>query len=349
MSTSLIPTNIQVPAHLAGRLGQPSSLAASLAAGLAADGPSYPRISIKGSRFRIVEGKTETVLDQTKLNVVIVGANPRLSKTFYAKQWDPNDEPTGPDCFSLDGIGPDVSVQNPENDLCASCPKNAWGSKISPTGQQIKACADQKRLAVVAAEDPTGPVYLLQVTPAALKGLNQYQKELSVRGIPLEVIQTTISFDTDASFPKLKFGFGGFLDAGTQAAVDGLFGSDEVLEITGEKTTPRPAEVTVQVERPAPVAPKPAPVEVVEEPVAPAPEATTPKRGFGAAKPAGEKAPKRGFDAAKPAEEKAPAPAPAKAAPKPKAAQVVTAEATDAMSLADEIASLIGGLDSDDA
>jgi len=211
---------------------------------------------------------------------------------------------------------------------------NAWGSKISPNGQQIKACADQKRLAIVAAEDPTGPVYLLQVTPAALKGLNQYQKELTVRGIPVEVVKTVLSFDTDASFPKLKFGFGGFLEAETQGAVDGLFGSDQVLEITGEKTNSRPVEVPVQVARPAPVAPKPAPVEVVEEPVAPAPEAAAPKRGFGAAKAVEEEAP-------------APAPAP-KAAPKAKAAPVAVAADSDAMSLADEIAALVGGMDSDD-
>lgn len=327
MSTSLIPANIQVPAHIAARMGQQSSLASSLAAGLAQGGESYPRISIKGSRFRIVEGKTETVLDQTKLNVVIVGANPRLSKTYYEKQWDPNDEPKGPDCFSLDGIGPDASVQSPENDLCASCPKNSWGSKISATGQQIKACSDQKRLAIVAADDPEGPIYLLQVTPAALKGLNQYQKELSVRGIPPEVVKTVLSFDTDASYPKLKFGFGGFLEAHEQDVVDRLFGSDEVKEITGEKVTiSQPAEVAAP--KPAPVAPKPAPVEVVEEAHAPAPEAAAPKRGFGAAKPV-EEAP-----VAKPV---------AKAKPAP-----VAAEESDAMSLADEIAALVGGLDSDD-
>jgi len=326
MSTSLIPANIQVPAHIAARMGQQSSLASSIASGLAA-GESYPRISIKGSRFRIVEGKTETVLDQTKLNVVIVGANPRLSKTYYAKQWDPNDEPTGPDCFSLDGIGPDASVQNAENDLCASCPKNAWGSKISGNGQQIKACSDQKRLAIVAAEDPEGPIYLLQVTPAALKGLNQYQKELSVRGIPPEVVKTVLSFDTDASFPKLKFGFGGFLEAHEQEVVDKLFGSDEVKEITGEKVI---ASQSAEAAAPAAVAPKPAPVRVVEEAPAPAPEATeTPKRGFGAAK----------------AEPKAEAPKAAKAKPAP----VVVEADSDAMTLADEIAALVGGLDADDA
>lgn len=328
MSTAITLANAQIPAHIAARIGQVSSLASSIASGLAT-GESFPRISLKGSRFRIVEGKTETVLEQTKLNVVVVGANPRLSKTFYAKQWDPNDEATGPDCFSLDGIGPDASVSKPENHTCAGCPKNAWGSKISATGQEVKACSDQKRLAIVAAEDPEGPVYLLQVTPAALKGLNQYQKELSVRGIPPEVVTTTLSFDTSASYPKLQFSFGGFLDATQQSVVDGLFGSDQVQEITGEKVvTSQSAEAAAP--KAVSAAPKPAPVTVVEEPVAPAPEATSaPKRGFGAAK-------------AVPVAEPAPE---VKAAP---AVVVAPAADTATMSLADEIASLIGGLDTDD-
>lgn len=324
--SNLVPVNVQVPAHLVGRVGVPSVLGAALTGGLSS-GQSFPRISIKSSRFRIVEGDTETVLDSTNLDVVIVGANPRLSKTWYAKQWDANAEATGPDCYSLDGISPDPEAESPQNDLCASCPQNAWGSKITPTGQQVKACADNKRLAVVAADDPSGPIYLLSVTPAALKGLNQYQKELAVRGIPPEVVKTRVSFDTDASFPKLKFTFGGFLEADTQAVVDGLFGSDQVKEITGE--TPRPPVAVPKLAAPAPVAPKPA-VKVaapVEEPApAPAPApAAAPKRGFGA--------PKAAAPAAKPAPAK-PAAAPA---------------ADAATSLADEIAALVGEVAADDA
>jgi hypothetical protein len=318
--TSIVPANIKVPAHLAARVGVQSALAQSLTGGLSSGGTgeSYPRISIKGARFRIIDGDTETVLDSTTLEVVIVGANPRLSKIWYAKQWTPDAEPSAPDCYSLDGIGPDPQATNPQNDLCASCPQNAWGSKVTPQGQQIKACADQKRLAVVAADDPNGPVYLLQVTPAALKGLNQYQKELSVRGIPPEIVKTKVSFDTDASFPKLKFSFGGFLDEETQAVVDELFGSTKVKDITGE--TPRTAVAVPKIAAPAPVAPKPAvtvaEVEEVEAPI-PAPAPAPVKRGFGAAKPE-----------AKP---KAAAPK-AAAAPTPAAAN----------SLADEIAALVG-------
>lgn len=322
--SNLVPVNVQIPAHLVGRVGVPSVLAASLTGGLSS-GNSFPRISIKGARFRIVEGDTETVLDSTNLDVVIVGANPRLSKTWYAKQWDANAEATGPDCFSLDGVSPDPEATDPQNDLCASCPQNAWGSKITPTGQQVKACSDTKRLAVVAADDASGPVYLLSVTPAALKGLNQYQKELAVRGIPPEIVKTRVSFDTDASFPKLKFTFAGFLEADVQQVVDGLFGTEQVKEITGETL-----RTPVAVPKPtvaAPVAPKPAvKAAPVEEPVvAPAPApAAAPKRGFGA--------PKAAAPAVKPAPAKPVAPA-----------------ADAATSLADEIAALVGEVAADDA
>lgn len=333
--SNIVPMNIQVPAHLAGRVGVPSALGAALTGGLSS-GNSFPRISIKGARFRIVEGDTETVLESTAIDVVIVGANPRLSKTWYAKQWTPDSEPQAPDCFSLDGIGPDPEATDPQNDLCASCPQNAWGSKVTPQGQQIKACADQKRLAVVAADDPSGPIYLLSVTPAALKGLNQYQKELSVRGIPPEIVKTRVSFDTDASFPKLKFTFGGFLDADTQQVVDGLLGSERVKEITGEiPRTPVAVPQIAKAPAPAPVAPKPAvtaAAPVAEPAPAPAPaptQAAAPRRGFGAFKAAA-----------------APAPAPAKPA-KAAAAPVVTADA--ATSLADEIAALVGEVSADDA
>ena len=321
--SNIVPTNIQVPAHLAARIGQPSALAQALAGGVAG-GESAPRISIKGARFRIVEGGNETVLDSTTLDVIIVGANPRLSKTWYAKQWTPDAEPSAPDCYSLDGVKPHPESTTPQNELCAGCPQNAWGSKVTPMGQQIKACSDQKRLAIVAADDPSGPVYLLQVTPAALKGLNAYQKELSMRGIAPEIVRTRVSFDTSASFPKLQFGFGGFLSENEMVAVDELFGSDKVKEITGEAAAPAPAAL------PAPVAkPRAAPVKEVAPEPEPEPEAA-PKRGFGA----------KGAPAA-PA-----APKVAKPTPKPAAS---AAPAVSGGTLADEIASLLGEVDADDA
>ena len=320
--SNIIPVNIKVPAHLAAKVGQPSALSQSIASGIS-QGQSFPRISIKGARFRIVEDGTETVLDTTSLDVIIVGANPKLSKTFYAKAWDKDAEPSAPDCYSLDGIKPHPESEKPQNDLCASCPHNAWGSKIGPQGQQLKACTDQKRLAIVAADDPDGPIYLLQVTPAALKGLNAYHKELSMRGIPAEIVKTRIGFDTDASFPKLKFGFGGFLDEDTYAVVEPLFGADNVLDITGERQPEAVAAPTQARKSVVKAAPEPEPEEEAPVPVAD----DKPKRGFGSAK----------------AEEPQVAKPKAAAKPEPKAAVEVD---DDVANLADEIASLIG--DDDD-
>lgn len=243
MSTSLIPTNLTIPAHLANRVGQPSALSTSITGGIGG-GDFGPRISIKGSRFRIVKDGAETVLPVLELDVVIVGANPQLSKTWYEKKWDPNDEPEAPDCSSLDGLRPQADSPNPQSEICATCKWNAWGSRVTDAGQKLKACGDTKRLAVVPANDPNGPVYLLSVTPAALKGLNQFQKELQLRGIAPEIVKTRIGFDSTASFPKLTFGFGGFLDEATQTTVDKLFGTDDVLKVTGEAqiaAIPKPA------------------------------------------------------------------------------------------------------------
>lgn len=320
---SLIPSNIQVPAHLAARVGKQSALASALSVGSTQTGT--PRISIKGGRFRIVSDGIETVLESTKIEVIIVGANPKLSKTFYAKQWTPDAEPSAPDCYSLDGISPDPSSEDPQNDLCATCPNNAWGSKVMPNGQQTKACSDQKRLALVAADDPKGDIYLLQVTPAALKGLNTFQKELSARGIPPEIVRTKLSFDPDVSYPKLQFGFAGFIDEETQEAVDQLFGSTQVLEVTGEKP--------VAKADPEPVAPKPTLVSPKEEPAPAQAESEDAPRGFGASKKAEPvaKAKPKGFGA--PKEE-----------PKP----VKATEEKSGGSLADEIAALVEEVGFDD-
>ena len=281
--SNIVSLDAKVPAHIANRLGRPSALAEKLAGGITG-GEGWPRISIKGGRFRIKEGDTETVLNSTVLDVVIVGSNPRLSKTFYEKAWDPNAEPTGPDCFSLDGVRPDASVVEPQNDICTTCPHNAWGSKKGPQGQDLKACSDSKRIAVVAADDPAGTIYLMLITPAALKDLAQYQKDLTHRGIAPELVRTRVSFDTKASFPKLTFGFGGWLSEDEVAAVESVLDNPSILEITGEKTKAAPALPKFEAPKPMLVKPKPAPapVEEVEEAV----EAPAPKRGFGAAKAA---------------------------------------------------------------
>ena len=227
--------DVKVPAHIQKRMNQPSPLADKIGAGVTF-GEAAPRISLKASRFRIVEDGEETILPETQIDVVFVGSNPRLSKVWYVSEWDPDAEATAPDCYSLDGVSPHPDAEQPQHDLCATCDSNAWGSKIAPNGTKLKACSDQKRMAVVAADNVDGPVYLLVVTPAALKGLGVYNKQLAQRGFPPDAIRTTLSFDPDASFPKLQFSFGGFLEDDAIEVVSKRTETDETRAITGERS-----------------------------------------------------------------------------------------------------------------
>jgi hypothetical protein len=314
----IIKTTMNIPAHLAGRIGKASKLADTAAAGIGTGGIDYPRISIKGGRFRIVEGGAETVMDSSTIEVVVVGASRLLTKQWYAKAWTPDAEAVAPDCFSLNGLRPDPASTSPQADMCAECEHNVWGSKITPQGTKIKACPDQKRIAVVAADDPSGPVYLLTITPAALTSWAQYSKKLKMHGVSPDLLRTKVSFDTSASFPKLIFSNGDFNDAGTQATIDSVVDNDAVRHVLGDDDNGDVAEVPKPAAKPALVrAAKPAPVEEVveEEEAAPVEEPAKPAaRGFGKTKAAAEpdeevatKPAARGFGKSAPAKAARPA------------------------------------------
>jgi hypothetical protein len=236
-----------------------------------------PRISIKGGRFRIKDGDLEEVLEDRTLNVIIVGANPAITKSWYKDKWSKDAEPTGPACYSMDGVRPAQESEYVQAPLCASCPQNQWGSVVTDSGTKLKACSDQKRIAVVAANDPGGAIYLLQISPAALKGFYRYGKELAVRGIPPEAVITELSFDSDESFPKLSFRFTSFVTEDVYNIVAKLPDSSEVKDVTGEQV---PMAVVI------PEAPKKNLVKAkTVEDMEAAPVASTNKpRGFGAAK-----------------------------------------------------------------
>lgn len=278
---SLIPTNTKLPAHLARRAAE-SSLSASLSGGLGS-GSSYPRITLKTGRFRIKEGDTETIVQENYLDVIIIGANPNVNKLWYAEKWAPDADNSGPACFSNDGIRPDQSSADPQNDVCVSCPHNQFGSLVTDNGQKLKACSDQKRLAVVDADNPDGPIYMLAVTPTSLKNLNKYSQELSQRGIPPECVVTRVSADLNVSFSKLVFGFHSFVDEQVFAVVEERLDSDEVREITGEKPQIAHVEKAKEAKKPNLVrAAEPEIEDAQFDEEEPAPKA----KGFGAKKDA---------------------------------------------------------------
>jgi len=158
---------------------------------------------------------------------------------WYESEWSDDRESTTPDCFSLDGKAPNKASVSPQNDVCALCPRNAWGSKITPQGYKVKDCSDIKRVAVILADKPKEGVHLLHITPSSLKNLNTYHKTLSMRGIVPEICKTTLCFDEEVSYPRLKFKFSGFNNDSIQKYVDTILDSEEVKLVTGEISTPK--------------------------------------------------------------------------------------------------------------
>ena len=192
------------------------------------------RLSIRDYKFHVVSQDKIRTLDETSLDVIIVGASPNLSKQYYEGEFSFDRESYTPDCYSLDGVTPSVDSVSLQCDVCALCPQNSWGSRITPQGHKIKACSDIKRLAIIFANQPHEEIYLLQVTPSSLKSLNAYQKTLSMRGIAPEISKTTLCFDTGVDFPKLEFKFGGLVPVDVQAYVDSIIGTEIVSEVIGQ-------------------------------------------------------------------------------------------------------------------
>lgn len=243
VSNSQLPVHLQ---HLAGKLAT-----SSLSSGISAGG--HPRISIKGGRFRLQQTNGEEFLvPQSHLDVIIVDANDKLSKIYYATKWDPS-TPDGlmPDCWSDNGVGPSDRASKPQHGNCASCPQNVWGSKISEaSGKQVKVCQDVKKVAVLIAANPSGPVFELRIPGDSLKNLASYATGLEKHGIPFSTVITRISFDTTVSHQRLIFnpaydvnGQMPYITAEMAEIVSEVLGTDEVDQCTGKNDKPVQAGV----------------------------------------------------------------------------------------------------------
>lgn len=259
---------IQLPAHLAAFAGltKTNDLSANV-------GVSYPVLSLKGKVWAVVRGgEREPQLNaegdpRGSLEVVLIRANPALSKVYYEKGYEEGSAEK-PDCYSNDGVTPASDAQSPQHTACGSCPHNAWGSKIGEAGQKLKACTDSRRMAVAPIGALNDPM-LLRIPAASLKGLAEYGEAFDKKGIPYQTAVTKIGFDPEASSPKVTFKFLRFIDAAQAAEVIKTLESAVVKQIIGidQPSVPVTADVN-KVETPKAVAapaPAAAPAEDVEK------------------------------------------------------------------------------------
>lgn len=188
-----------------------SALTKQLAGG---GGVSVKRIVPKNGIFRKVVNGEEMGKLKGDLNVVVVGASPKVGRIFYAKQWSPDAEPTAPDCFSNNGQTPDEGASNPQSSRCDDCKQNIKGSGMNNS----KACRYSRRLAVVLEQDfdtaLEGSVYQINLSSKSLFGespaenihmFENYSKYLANNGKSLDYTVTQLSFNEDNDNQSLLF------------------------------------------------------------------------------------------------------------------------------------------------
>ena len=172
------------------------------------------RIALGANKFVLKVNGTEISKTPTnKLEVVIVNASKHVSRTFYAKAWDPKADAAPPDCWSNDGEKPDPTVKEPQNASCIGCQQDINGSGQGNT----KACRKNRRVAVALASDLDGDVYQMTLQsksifydmkdPGDLEHMpfNQYAKYVGSQGYNLNTLVTEMRFDEDSTVGKLFF------------------------------------------------------------------------------------------------------------------------------------------------
>lgn len=270
-------------------------------------GASLAQITYRGKVWRVVEKGIESVIQDDRgnptpvLKCVILQANGNFNRRFWEGAWKEGDS-NPPDCWSIDNIKPDATVQHKQNPICDTCPNNAWGSRQTENGSRGKACAEYRRLAVIpdwllGEADPQ--VYLLSVPPGSLKALKEYNDILDKLHLNFWHLVTQIGFDVNQVF-QLNFKPTTLLPDVNAPKIRQLQGSKVIsqilsieesdLRIPGQQAVSGPAQAAATpqpAQTPAPQAPAPqqAPTQGQQAPT-PTPPAPEPQPAPAAAQQA---------------------------------------------------------------
>jgi hypothetical protein len=164
----------------------------------------------KGKFSRMVGGEQAGGKVTGSINGIIINALPKVSRQFYAKPYDPNGEPTLPDCWSNLGDVPDAKASNAQGSSCATCQQNVDGSGQGGKG---RACRFQRRVAVLLEGDMSGDIYQFNIPSKSLFGkgtgnvhpFESYLKFLPANGESIDRIVTQIAFDENETADVVNF------------------------------------------------------------------------------------------------------------------------------------------------
>lgn len=307
-------------AQLIANLGPQSSVVATsqvdprgLAAGIK---PSFASITFKGKVWGIRhrgqtqqlitrDPTTQQVVPIPTIDIVIVKSAMAISKTYYIGKFKEGDY-ARPDCWSTNGQVPDPAAPRKQSITCRGCQWDAFGSRTMDDGRKGKACADNKRLAVVPAADIKNEAYggpmLLRLPPSAFTALSELEMQMLAQGYHYYAVVMRCSFDHQVAFPKVIFTPIRVLNDHEASEVIALqqsemverILSEEIFEVSSDPQQPTPDQLASnvvpmrtpqadpQAERPpvqqtaAPPAPPQTPAPTAFAPTPPPPSAPPP-------------------------------------------------------------------------
>ena len=267
-------TNIPVPEHIA-------ALYRDTPGNLIPLSDRLPSLGIRGKVFSIsADGETIQLtktdsdgeeVPVSTLPVVIIDYAKVKGRSYRKVQAFDSDNPTPPDCWSVDSVTPDPSSTDMQAAACAKCAWSAKNSRVNDLGKGTVACAQHRILAIV-------PTRRLDIGPLRLripqtsdydgrsKDLEQknrfafqnYLNFIKVRNVPhTQTVETKIQFDPNVDYPKLTFSPTTYLDPAILERIREMAESDLVKEILGDT-----AVLPMRGAKPAEIpGPKPAPVD----------------------------------------------------------------------------------------
>ena len=216
----------------------------------------------KGFFRKIINGEQVGEPIRDSFNAIIVGMLPDVSRIYYAGKYDPEGEPTLPNCWSSNSSTPDAQSPDKQHTNCAECPKNVKGSGENGS----RACRFQRRVAIVLEGDASGDVYQFSIPAKSLFGkgtgnvhpFESYVKYLLMNREAPDTVVTQISYDLDADGMELLFSpvrqltdaeFNLVAAAQTRPETD-IYTRITVAQTDGVTKKPAPAAVAAPAPRP---------------------------------------------------------------------------------------------------
>jgi len=165
--------------------------------------------NINGTFKKLVNGEQIGNSVRGTMNVIVIAAQPKVSRVYYAGKYDPNAEATMPNCWSNAGDIPEAAATDKQHANCADCPMNVKGSGENGT----RACRFQRRISVLLEGDTTGDIYQMSIPSKSLFGkgsgnvhpFESYVKFLVANGESPDTVVTTVAFDDEVEGMELVF------------------------------------------------------------------------------------------------------------------------------------------------